>query len=288
MTDKDSLMGSAFNSRYWRLLLDETCKEIDSSRIGLQVISPWGFELLGDLGFLSKKLRRFYCYIGVPKKSTVNLKKITHQFSQSLHNRLKMEDSNMANDVVLIIEQNKLIKLRSDNYICQPEDKLIDIQSRYVEKDILYDYAKYITLCVDSIVNLKGECRSINTSKMWRRRLYQLYIMIENIFGYLVPMDRKHSALMQSVPPLIDNSIQCFFTPEISNSAPSDIDKKILNQLIKPRTKMIQSALVSGSSEKIHLSCDAYHTEGKLELIINKCYYDQAINKIRITYLEYA
>ena len=43
----------------------------------------------------------------------------------------------------------------------------------------------------------------------------------------------------------------------------------------------------SCKDELIKLQCEAYHVHGKLELTINKNIYEQAVNKIKNTYLNY-
>ncbi len=57
------VINNRFNNQVWRQLLSEVAKTIDPQ---LQIIAPFGFELTQNLAFLSKRLRRFFCYIGFP------------------------------------------------------------------------------------------------------------------------------------------------------------------------------------------------------------------------------
>ena len=55
-----------FDNKIWRNLISKICREIDQNCLGLQVISPFGFELLEDKKFLYGSIKRLYCYIGIP------------------------------------------------------------------------------------------------------------------------------------------------------------------------------------------------------------------------------
>lgn len=75
-----------FCNKSWRDLLENVCKQIDTNNIGLQVISPFGFELLEDKKFLHRSIKRLYCYIGVPSNARFdgNLAAISKIFSDCI------------------------------------------------------------------------------------------------------------------------------------------------------------------------------------------------------------
>lgn len=55
----------SFNINLWRKALDKAAAQTTAiTNIGINVITPFGFEVFQDKRFLNKPLRRFYCYLG--------------------------------------------------------------------------------------------------------------------------------------------------------------------------------------------------------------------------------
>lgn len=282
-----------FCNSSWRKLLNNVCKEIDQHNLGYQVISPFGFELFKNKEFLKGKLRRLYCYIGVPVKKIdekfnhLNLsKKFLSHLMPSLHK------INMAtNDIAIHVTQDKFTLIHNNNYKCKPTDKLIDIQVRTVKDDILTDYAKYIICTVDSILSKKDEPRHFEENKRHRCRTYQLYVMLEKIFGYLLPsLTMTQKSDMSKLFGLIDNSIQMFYSPSEIFIQANDFDFHLLKNLITPRVTLINERIKKHDhpNQLLQVKSDAYHVEGELEIIINKNILNNALNKIKTTYSRYS
>ncbi len=286
---QDALLEPVFNNGLWRQIITEACKITDQYfKVGLEIISPFGFEVLEDKKFLSNKLRRFYCYIGAPYQSNVDKNEVVSLFKQVLFSHLESIESRMLEDIVIVIQNEHLDKLRPDNYLCKLTDKLIDIQFRPVTKDILSDYANYTITTLDGILSNKGESGCYKTNKMRRWRLYQLYIMQEQLFGELIsPMSPDECAAYHELFNFISNMIQIFYTPSMMDIAPNATEQHILNFLIKPRLNLIKNAVLGDSNELLEVSCRAYHFEDMLNLHISKQIYWHAFNKIRRTYLSF-
>lgn len=174
-----------FCNKSWRNLLKNVCKQIDTNNIELQVISPFGFELLEDKKFLHRSIKRLYCYIGVPSNSRFdgNLAAISKIFSEQLLSSIH-EIGLSLSDVAILVLQEKFTFLHEDDYQCSHDDKLIDIQTKTISDDILSDYANYIICTVDSICSKKEEPKHFVENKRHRCRTFQLYVMLEKIFGY--------------------------------------------------------------------------------------------------------
>lgn len=69
-----------------------------------------------------------------------------------------------------------------------------------------------------------------------RCRTYQLYVMLEKIFDYLLPsMSVFQKENFSSLFRLIDNSIQMFYTPSELLINASDYEMHILQALITPK-----------------------------------------------------
>ncbi len=107
----------SFSNAAWRNLLDVTCKKIDKKQLGLQAISPFGFELLEDKNFLYKSIKRLYCYIGIPNvnSSLCDLMEVSNAFSNELMCSIQ-KIGMMQSDVAILVIQDKFILLHENNY----------------------------------------------------------------------------------------------------------------------------------------------------------------------------
>lgn len=281
----------SFCNKSWRNLLENICKRIDKNNIGLQVISPFGFELLEDKRFLCRSIKRLYCYIGIPVNSKFNddLYEISKAFSEHLISSIHEVGLNKS-DIAILVLQEKFTFFHENGYQCSSSDKLIDVQAKMISSDILCDYADYVICTVDSICSKKEEPEHFFENKRHRCRTYQLYVMLEKVFGYLLPpMTKFQTENFLSLFKLIDNSIQMFYISSELFIDASEYELHILNSLIQPRVELMQQAIRSSSesNESMILQCEAYHVPGKLELEINKNIYKQAVKKISATYLNY-
>ena len=223
----------------------------------------------------------------MPKQVTLEKKIIASYFKKALFAKLAQIGTSLINDIVIVFENEEMYKLRHDNYHCQSTDKLLDIQVRSIETDILTDYANYIIAILDGLYHEKGEGKDFSICEKHRWRLYQLYIMQENIFGYLLPtMTLDEKIAYDTIPTMIRNSIQIFYVTETLISEPNWQEKEIIYHLIKPRIEKMYNAVNSGNENtKIKLSCRGYHFDDKLKLTIDSDIYYRAVNKIKRTYL---
>ena len=281
---------SLFCNKPWRDLLENVCKKIDKNNMGLQISSPFGFELLEDKKFLYRSIKRLYCYIGIPVDAMFDgdLYAISKAFSEKLLSSIHHIGLNKS-DIAILVLQEKFTLLHKNGYQCSPADKLIDIQTKIISDDILCDYANYIICTVDSICSKKEEPEYFIENKRHRCRTYQLYVMLEKIFGYLLPaMTVFQEENFLSLFKRIDNSIQMFYTPSELFVEASEYELHILSSLIQPRVELMRQAISSSElAEVMNLRCEAYHVPSKLELEINKNIYRNAVEKIKTTYLNY-
>lgn len=283
------LTKSGFNNAVWRSLLSQIGQHLDKDGIGIEVISPFGFELLEDRTYLAKSLRRFYAYIGVPKGQVVDEIDLISQYRETLLNTLRVVDQTMFEDIVIVIEGDRLKRLKPNDYQCQPTDKLLDIQLRYVETDILTDYANYIIAALAGLYHEKGEGADYQQNRMRRWRLFQLYIIQEQLFGYLLPsFTVGEQALHQSIFQLTSNMIQFFYDPTLLFMGMTEEESVIISELVKPRIAAMYEAIQPRSPSTRHsILCYAYHYNDQLCLTIDQAIYWQALNKIKRTYLAF-
>lgn len=285
----NALITGPFNNRRWRQILREVCDNFIFSPLKLGVISPFGFELLEDKRYLSRHLRRFYAYIGAPRSHAFDKDAITKNFKEALFQKLAREEPLLLKDVVIVVENEHLTLLKEEKYICQPTDKLLDIQCRAVETDILTDYSEYLMATLSGLYEEKGEGKAFRTNMMWRWRFYQLYIMQEHLFGHLLPvMSLRERQYYHTLFTLTSNKIYLFYEPEEMSTPPTAKEKDIIQALIKPRIARLYEAVQPHQGEAYRLiKCQAYHHEDELEMKIQLALYHPTIQKIKQTYLSF-
>lgn len=280
--------GKRFNNTLWRYTAARICKNIDRLNVGLEIISAWGFEVLGDKAFLDKRLRRFYCYIGIPQHAChLDRQHMAHQFSSTLLDELNHIDAKFANDFVISVEQDRFVRLREKSYQCKSTDKLIDTQCRYVQDSILEDYSRYIIAMLDGIRSKKGECRDFEKNKVSRNRLYQLYIMQEALFNSFIPsFTTEQKMLYEELFQLLDNRIQLFYQPALISTPLTTRETLIVECLIEPRINLMHD-VCRQAKDPVDICCLSYHVEEELRLTVDKTLYQDFLSKLIRSYLHY-
>lgn len=275
-----------FNNRKWRAMINEICLSLDPMTRSVHAISPFGFELTQDKKYLSGNLKRFYFYIGIVDKNFFDLD-VAKKFVDLFFQRVKKENFFNINDVVLKIEQDKFIKLRDDNYKCKYSDKLVDVQCRYVDTSIMDYYCDYVICCLSAINENKDEPKEFQTNKRFRVRTYQLYVMLESLFGNIIQKMNDHEKYLYSlVFSRVDNSINIFFNEQELYQTADTVDQVIMRNLIKKRVALMSNEVQSGS-DTIILNSKCLHVDDELTLKIDRKHYNSAVNKIKQTYWLY-
>ncbi|HSW94068.1 MAG TPA: hypothetical protein VLJ15_06935 [Gammaproteobacteria bacterium] len=255
----------------------------------MEVISPFGFEPLEDKTFLSKNIRRYYCYLGIKQNEPMPPSMIASVFRKKLFEILATFDKKVLDHFILIIEQDHFIQLKNEGYECQAHDKAIDIQCRYVTHGILDDYANYIIGSLDSLLKKKSDCADFIYNKRHRNRIYQLYLMLETLFNHLTPsFSDKEKDIYKRIPRLVNNRIDIFFNEKLLAEPATPEESCIYYDLITPRILMIEKVIKNkNENENMRLTCGAYHIQGDLEVTIDKNVYEEAKSKIIRTYLQF-
>lgn len=210
-------------------------------------------------------------------------------FRKKLLEVLAIGNKKILDHFVLFIEQNNFIKLKNEGYACQPDDKAIDIQCRYITHNILDDYANYVICSIDSLSNKKSDCADFIYNKRHRNRIYQLYLMLESLFNHLVPpFSDKEKNIYVQIPGLVNNRIDMFFNKDMLAEPASMKESNIYFDLINPRVLIIKEKIKSENRiENISITCPAYHVDDRLEITICKDHYFTAKDKIIKTYLQF-
>lgn len=292
-TFPDSLLGKPFNNILWRRLLSNTLNEIATNSEAVDVICPFGFEVTNNKDFLSLTLRRFYCYIGISQKSLYP-ENIESKFAEALLRKLEKLNSQMYKDIVSVVtaiddQLHVLVQCRPADYTCQPNDKVICLEVRTVKSNILEDYADYIFTCLDAVYARKAEFKTYASNKMARCRLYQVYIMLENLFAaYLPPLSALDKKYYRNIFSLLDNKIQDLYT-NVGMTPLTHKEQEIIIELIDKRVKQMIDTITTSknNSNAITITTRSFHSKDQLELTVPADLYHTIKNKIINTYLDY-
>lgn len=288
--DASILEKVSFDIVLWRKILDTVSKEVgDKFSIDIQTISPFGFEILMNSSFLKSNLRRFYAYIGTNSALSFDYHELLHVFRSTLMQYLSMYYENFHDDIVIVVEAEKMDFLREKNYICQTTDKLIDLQFRFCNDTILSDYADYVIASLNGLIVDKGENRGYKHDIRHRWRYYQLYIMQENLYkNYLPSMTEHQQKCYSELFKIVGNMIQIFYNQELKKVEINDFEQCLFDDLIIPRLGIIRDSIKSKTGDNIIISSTAYHFNDLLSVEIAKDIYREKSAMIMQTYYDFA
>ncbi len=276
-----------FDNYTWREIINKVCHLTDTAKIGIEAISPFGFEEL-DKKYLKKQLRRYYCYVGIPNEVDCDLNIIAQRYRNNLLHCIAESGIFAIDDIVIITENQSFLKLKPDYYDCRYTDKLIDIQVRHVKKSILDDYAEYLMASLAAHLLNIGEASEYATNQVRRRRYYQLYIIQEKLFGrYTQPMTDSEKKDYEALFCRANNALQLFFNPELLYAPPDTEEMRIIQETIKPRVQKMHTAIRGNGKNIIKISSNVYHCPGEICLELERDIYDQVYQQINNNYLNF-
>ncbi len=275
-----------FNIAYWGGFLIEMTKKVeDKYHIELDVIFPWGFEILNDEEFLKRNLRRFFCYFGLRNNlpDGIDKNKLAQEIGAMIIKHLQIIDYEFYNKIVILFAQEQACLLREEYYTCGLEDCLLAIIVRE-SQDIFLDYSKYIIGTIDGILNNKGETVGYKDNLIARWRLFQLYIILEELFSYLLNNDHVINQLQNKIVKLAKNHIYPLYHRDKLLVRATSLELKLINELILPRLKLIYSAIQNGTGANIHDNIKCFHSDDILNINISSDIYEIALDKLKSTY----
>lgn len=252
-----------FNQKKWHDIANKACDALSFN--GLEVIVPFGFELLYDDKYLKGNLRKFYCYIGGMSIDEDIAKDIERDFSEILLGNLKKEHVIELSDLAAVITtRNGVRSFRTQSHIYKNNEKIIDIECRRGEQSILENYAEYVMCSIDAILSSGlREMNEFDENRNSRFRVYQLYIMLEALFGkYMPEMTESEKSLYQQAF-YMDNDI----TPILKNAVKvpaEDIDLEILQSLIFKRLNKVKKIIRHGSGNIKKIQSLSYHDTSRI------------------------
>src|SRR5262249_54085966 len=144
----------------------------------LEAICPFGFELTGDPGFLARRLKRFFLYVGAAGAFNKPCDDLACTFFQNLHRNIVGADPTFADEIVaLVVERDSHFKrlLKSPDYEPTPRDKVFTIEHRLYSEDLLTDYADFMISTLFELAQRRlPQLGRFQSSENMRRRVFQL------------------------------------------------------------------------------------------------------------------
>jgi hypothetical protein len=167
-----------FRLRRWREVLDRVAAEVSEN---CQAICPFGFEVLGDPKFLRGDLTRFYVLLKIAPGDAGISDALGLEFATSLYSELAEWAPDFARSVQLV-RCNRSTCMTGQGDPAVPV-RMINVLCRVTRDPPLTDYGKYVVAAIDGILTGElGEAHWFERSTRARRRLFQLFQMIDFVF----------------------------------------------------------------------------------------------------------
>jgi len=279
-----------FNLQLWRQLLADAAKGIDTDNTNIEVINPFGFEVTGDRKFLQRNLRRFYCYFGSANKFEKPPTELAIKLFDNFYKLLLQTDPDFASKIaLLIVESDSNFKklLKDNNYQPSNTDKIFVIEHRIFEEDLLTDYANYLISTLWGFHNKTlPELARFSESQSVRYRIFQLHLILENIFGSTIEaLNTNEKILLDKIYNMKGVDISYYFKGK-ETQLPTNEDT-ILLDLVSYRTeKMILKIFERNCQEGeiVTIKSKCYNSNHFLTFSMNESAYHSAARKIKSHY----
>jgi hypothetical protein len=279
---------TCFDIRLWRNIVNYASEDLAvTCGAPVQAISPFGFEVFRDERFLWKKLRRLYCYLGSKDVSIHDLPTIENLFVDALHARLSDHWPDMAQQIIAYKTRSTIQWVRASDTPISENDRMVSISCRSTP-DVLDAYSRYIIctlggLCTETLPEL-GE---FAYDEMARNRVFQLYLMEEEIFRSLMhPLTREEEQLRRGLFHQ-DNRIDFALLRTPSPPASSGEWHVLLN-LVLPRLRLMKETVRGKTMSDLEiLIAPVFHGAGEISVEISRAVGETALHFVRTSYLDF-
>lgn len=223
---------SIFQISNWRDCLSTAGKKIDQD---IQIICPFGFEILKDRSFLKKEIRRFYLLMKLPVKKASEIEVISQIYLQALLSEINEQDHIFYKTIVLLRYNRKVtIHLRGSDYKCNNSDRSINLLVRITDLDILEEYARYLIASIFATgQRTLGEIEYFYKDTRTRRRLLQIYLISKKLIKELIHFHQQDDSNIYKMFRLYNHEFEDFYTGAV-NSKPTESEISILENEIIP------------------------------------------------------
>ena len=165
-------VNGAFDLRTWRRTLQRAAECVDA-----EAICPFGFEILGQAGFLRGPLDRLYVLLRLHPRLAAETDALARKFIGELSAALREFAPKFS-------ARLSLIRLDGRNISATPPPdvapKMLNVRTRISSEPAIVDYARYVVAAVDGILSGElGEATAFATAPRARRRVFQLFQMVD-------------------------------------------------------------------------------------------------------------
>lgn len=290
-SDRVSFQGEGgFEFTQWHEFVTRIAREV-CGPVLIDVITPFGFEILPHDNFRHRRLRRFYCYFGIRQEEAVDTAELEGRFLWGLLNRLFVVDPPMAQQVVVLAARSgRHWLLRASDYTSTPNDILIVAEVRRLcNGDLLEDYAKYLACSVTGVaLGSLPEVERLPRRRMARTRIFQLYLLWEAMFWRVFPCTATPSKDRRTVMMLHRSSLQFYYDAHLKE--PPDPEEVDAIEFVMQQAPLLRLAIEDAgkAANDLHeIGCRAYHGDVDLTLCIGCGYWQEVALRVRESYLHF-
>ncbi len=275
-----------FSFPIWREVVDQTRESLKGNIAEVDIISPFGFELIYSTNIAPSKLRKFYFYI-----------KLSHE-NNTIENRSFILKNTLSNiresypsvydDFVACIVGDKVNLLKAPSYICKEDDKIIDLQFRETDKGLLQEYADYVILSHQLILENKGEVEGYKNKLMARGRVFQFFIMQECVYGEYLPV--LPIDVIKQAKKYTYNRIMFLYNTANQNKEMTKEEEHLINNYVIPRSIMIRELIKDNPQKEgnlIDIDLPTYHLTAILSEKIPMELYKKVTNTVINSYNKF-
>jgi len=243
-----------------------------------EAICPFGFEMFNDKRFLARDLQRLYILLRVLPDDGGSSDDIAFEFINRLKQQLAIQSPSFLQSVgIWRANRVTLSGITEENAWTTDRMRMVNVLCRITREPALVDYGQYVIAALDGILNRTlGEAESFERSTRARRRLFQLFQMLDRSFHHT--FNTTLSTQMLHPRALYENELRDFQQGR-ENQPVTTEELESLNHVVLPALKKLSALL------KTPLSA----TDEIEELPIADCYSNRILNlrgsKMRIARL---
>ena len=283
-TSKENL--GEFSHEKWRLILKSLDQAMRQRYEAISIIGPFGFEPMWLASEAPRNIKRLYIYSNLP--DGLDKDQLAGEIQFEALKLIKKIYPAILDDLVILIKNEEFNFLHNESYVCKPTDKLLDIQIRETTDPIILDYAEYLILVHQSILESNGESQNYQTSLRYRSRTLQLYLIQEALYkNYLPSLEMTYESLTKLICQYITNSIQIFFKAAENDAVHiTEEEEEIFKKFVIKRSRLIESYLSNNHSNTILCKRSSYHdASGKIHLVnLPIKVHNELVKKVALTY----
>jgi hypothetical protein len=234
-----------FDAVWWRTALDRVARSFSPQ---LDLIAPFGFEVLRDPAYLRRDLKRLYVYVRV---SSPDRAVLADAFAERLLAHLATEAPGFCEAIRFLLRPGARIELNPSG------DRSLRISAFVGTPPMLGEYARYLVAAPEALATgTLREVADFATSLSSRRYVFQLGLMVSRLYEAQQPplpagQVTQLLGLIRRLAPVTSADAR---SPD--GTEPNDAERDGLLDVVLPHARAVQSALratvqAGGESETV-------------------------------------